>query len=83
MLAWQWYEKGYVDHGPIMWSKTLSLGVNVTSTQVWQAMCSDYSNVYGTKPLTISAETLAAAYYGWRFTGDPVSEFQMQGCPAD
>jgi hypothetical protein len=55
----------------------------VSTSQVLQAMCSDYSNIYGTKPMTVSSEHLAAAYYGWNFGGsDPAFTFQQCGCPA-
>jgi hypothetical protein len=45
-------------------------------------MCSDYASVYGTNPLTISAEKLAAAYYGWTVTDTKVSHFDHTSCPA-
>jgi hypothetical protein len=65
------------------WSQTMSLGEGPTSIQVGQAMCWDWAHVYGTNPLTESAEHLAAAYYGWTFRGtDPVNSFDAQGCPA-
>jgi hypothetical protein len=80
--AWQVYASGSVGNGPVIWSRTLGLGPGATSTQVWQAMCTDYADMYGTKPLTESAETLAAAYYGWHFSTDPATEFTTRGCPA-
>ncbi len=82
IAAWQVYASGSVDDGPVVWSKTLGLGPNATVTQVWQAMCTDYAHMYGTKPLTESAETLAAAYYGWHFTTNPATELSKNGCPA-
>ena len=64
-------------------SETMTLGPKASASQVLQAMCADYTNKYGTDPITISAEQLAAAYYGWHFTGvDPVSEFETEGCTA-
>ena len=80
--AWQWYEKGHVNGGPVTWSKTLSLGPEATASEVQQAMCADFVNVYGTNPLTISGGELAAAYYGW---GSAVlamiNAFLGQDCP--
>jgi hypothetical protein len=82
-LAWKHYSKGYVNTGPLTWSKTMALGRDVTATQVWEAMCSDYAAVYGTGSLTISAEHLAEAYHGWAFpSNDPVRSFELSGCPA-
>jgi hypothetical protein len=68
---------------PIRTSRTLALGRSASTSQVLQAMCSDYSNIYGTNPMTISAEHLAAAYYGWDFGGSDLAvTFQQSGCPA-
>lgn len=79
--GWQHYALGYVGSRPMSWSKTLGLGPGATSAQVLAAMCSDYANVYGTNPLTVSAEHLAAAYYGWKFSPDPSATFQGSSCP--
>ena len=82
-MAWQHYQSGSVDGKPVKPSQTLALGRSASSSQALQAMCWDYSNIYGTKPLTLSAEHLAAAYYGWHFAGtDPAVTFQQSGCPA-
>ena len=82
-MAWQHYESGSVDGKAVSTSQTLALGRLASNSQVLQAMCRDYSNIYGTKPLTLSAEHLAAAYYGWHFAGtDPDVTFQQSGCPA-
>jgi hypothetical protein len=82
-LAWQHYQSGSVGSKPIRTSQTLALGRSASTHQVLQAMCADYSNVYGTIPLTVSAEHLAAAYYGWDFGGsDPAVKFQRSGCLA-
>lgn len=81
-LAWQHYAQGSVNGQPSTWSKVLQLGPYASPSQVYQAMCTDYQDVYGTKPLTVSAEQLAAAYYGWQFAGDnPELDFQQLGCP--
>jgi hypothetical protein len=88
VFAWRQYAKGYVcgagstDCGTEVWSKVMQLGADANSAEVYQAMCSDYKDIYGTKPLTISDEELAAAYYGWNFVGEsPVSKFEQEGCP--
>jgi hypothetical protein len=61
----------------------MALGPHPSVSQVWQAMCADYANMFGTNPLTISAERLAASYYGWSFSGSgPASDFEKKGCPA-
>jgi hypothetical protein len=79
--AWDYYRQGSVGSKPMTPSQTMALGRVATADQVLQAMCADYSNIYGTDPLTISAEHLAAAYYGWHFGGnDSVSTFQRTGC---
>ena len=81
VLAWQHYAEGAVGNGPERPSMVMELGPYASPPQVYQAMCSDYADIYGTNPLTISAEELAAAYYGWTFAGDdPVMDFE-QGCP--
>jgi Domain of unknown function (DUF929) len=89
VFAWRQYAKGYVcgaastDCGSSTWAKMMQLGADADSAEVYQAMCSDYKDIYGTKPLTISGEELAAAYYGWNFAGgSPVSKFEQEGCPA-
>lgn len=83
VLAWQDFAEGQVSGGPRSWSQTMALGPNASATQVWQAMCTDKPRVYGTNTLTLSAQKLAAAYYGWDFHGpDPGTEFQQNGCPA-
>lgn len=80
--AWQHYAQGSVNGQPSTWSKVLQLGPYASPAQVYQAMCTDYQDVYGTNPLTVSAGQLAAAYYGWQFAGDnPVLDFQQLGCP--
>ncbi len=62
-------------------ARCVSLGPYASPGQVYQAMCTDDEDVYGTSPLTISAERLAAAYYGWQFASDnPVSDFELEGC---
>jgi len=81
VLAWQWYANGYVNAGPVTWSKTLALGTDVTASEVRQAMCADFANVYGTNPLTISGGELATAYYGWSSAILAViNGFQVQDC---
>jgi hypothetical protein len=81
-LAWQHYESGYLGGKPVSTSRTLALGPSASSGRVLGAMCSDYSNIYSTDPLTLSAEHLAAAYYGWDFRGrDPTVTFRGSGCP--
>jgi hypothetical protein len=72
VLAWKYYANGD--------SQTLALGREATTNQVVQAMCHDYVWHYGTNPLTISLQQLAAAYYGWAFPTDPATVFQRQGC---
>jgi hypothetical protein len=86
-LAWQHYAKGYVctpaSCGPTTWSKVMQLGHGASATEVLQAMCSDYRDVFGTNPLTMSAEELASAYNGWHFVANnPVTTFEQKGCPA-
>jgi hypothetical protein len=62
-------------------SQLLRLGRYASPTQVYQAMCYDYANVYKTKSVTESAEEIAAAYNGWQFAGgSPAAEFEMDGC---
>ncbi len=78
ILAWRWYAKGWVNHGPFVWSTTMALGRYATYRQVVAAMCVDMVNTYGTIPMTLSSETLAAAYHGWHFARDPASEFEME-----
>ena len=80
VLAWQHYAEGSIGNGPPRPSMVMELGPYASPPQVYEAMCSDYANLFGTNPLTISAEELAVAYYGWTFAGDdPVMDFQ-QGC---
>jgi hypothetical protein len=82
-IAWLHYDKGAVGGQPVTFSKVLGLGPFASPAQVYQAMCSDYQNVYGTRPITESAEQLAQAYYGWKFAGDsPLADFENLGCPA-
>ena len=69
-LAWQAYARGWVGHGPFISSTTMGLGPHATYRQVIAAMCVDMAKVYGTVPLTLSSEVLAAAYYGWHFSQD-------------
>lgn len=77
VLAWQLY----AGH-PGTYPELFRLGPFASPTQVYSAMCSDYHDVFGTNPLTISAEHLAGAYYGWRFAGNnPVTDFTANGCP--
>jgi hypothetical protein len=86
-LAWEHYDKGYVCTSSTTctqktWSKLMQLGADASAAQVYQAMCSDYKDIFDTKPLTISAEELASAYYGWHFGGEsPASNFELKGCP--
>jgi hypothetical protein len=80
--AWRHYARGWVGHPPLIWSKTMGLGPHPSAKDVFDAMCVDMAKVYGTIPLTESAETLAAAYYGWRFSrGNPSQELGNQPCP--
>lgn len=80
--AWKQYARGWVGHPPLIWSKTMRLGRHPSAKDVFDAMCVDLARVYGTMPLTESAETLAAAYYGWHFSGsNPSQEFGNQPCP--
>jgi hypothetical protein len=81
-IAWAHYSRGKVRDLPATSSKTMQLGRDASATSAFGAMCSDYSNVYGTNPLTRSSEKLAAAYYGWTFTDSRVSQFDHQSCPA-
>ena len=81
-LAWAHYAQGKVRNLPITASRTMGLGKGATAASVYAAMCSDYAKVYGTNPLTMSAEKLAAAYYGWTFTDSRISQFLHQSCPA-
>jgi hypothetical protein len=81
--AWRHDARGFAGGQPVTWSKVLGLGPQASAQQVYQAMCSDYQNVYGTRPITESAEQLAQAYYGWTFAGNsPLAEFESLGCPA-
>jgi hypothetical protein len=81
VVAWDHYAKGAVGGGPLTASKTMAIGRAATAAQVGDAMCFDYRAVYGTKPLTMSAERLAAAYYGWAFTtDDPAKTFAQTEC---
>lgn len=77
--AWQHYASGRSGVTP----KLLTLGRDATSTQVFNAMCSDYTSIYKTYPLTISAEKLAQAYYGWSVNQSSLdSELTTLGCPS-
>lgn len=81
VLAWQHYQSGFVSGHPPAWSQIMALGATASAIQVLQAMCTDRADIYGTNPLTISAEHLAAAYYGWNFTtNDPASTFPTRSC---
>ena len=81
VLAWQHYARGWVLKPPLMWSRTMQLGRNTNVASVLLAMCFDLAHVQGTKPLAISAEELATAYYGWTFTDSRISNF-VGDCPA-
>lgn len=76
-LAWQHYAGGPGAH-----PRLLQLGPYASPPQVNSAMCYDYHHSFGTNPLTISAEKLAAAYYGWRFGVSVITEFMQSGCPS-
>ncbi|HEY6789797.1 MAG TPA: hypothetical protein VI365_21060 [Trebonia sp.] len=81
-IAWQDFADGQSGTTP-NGSELLRLGRYASPTQVYQAMCYDFTNVYKTKPITESAEEIAQAYYGWQFAGgSPVSEFEIDGCQA-
>lgn len=81
VLAWQYYRQGHVGKKPVTKSQTMALGRTASPSRVLRAMCADYSNIYGTNPLTVSAEHLAAAYYGWNFgSNNPAATFQGAGC---
>jgi hypothetical protein len=78
-----WHILAYGESGTTLnSSELLRLGRYANPTQVYQAMCYDYANVYKTKPITESAEEIAQAYYGWVFGVDPVQNFETSGCPA-
>lgn len=77
--AWRHYTSGPNGVTP----KLLTLGRGATSTQVFSAMCSDYTSMYKTYPLTISAEKLAQAYYGWNVDQASLdSQLTARGCPS-
>ena len=83
--AWQQYARGHTCTstacGSTTWSKVMQLGPGATATEVFQAMCLDYKHIFGTNPLTVSAEQLANTYYGWQFVANnPVSTFEQKGC---
>ena len=80
-VAWARYARGKVGDGQETASKTMQLGTSATATAVVSAMCADYMNLYGTNPLTISGEKLAAAYYGWTFDDAKISHFDHATCP--
>ena len=80
--AWARYAHGHFGSLPTTASKTMALGAGANATSVLAAMCSDYAARYGTNPLTISSEKLAAAYYGWTFTDTKISHFDHTSCPA-
>ncbi len=81
-LAWAHDARGQVGGRPVTSSKVMALGREVTATNVLEAMCSDFRNIFGTNPRTLSAERLASAYYGWHFTDRRITYFSAQGCPA-
>jgi hypothetical protein len=68
-------------HFAVSGAELLRLGLYATPTQVYQAICHDYHTVYGTGPITESAEEIAQAYYQWKFGVNPLSEFEQLGCP--
>ena len=75
--AWGFYYAGFAD------SELLRLGQGATATQVYQAMCHDYSDLRMTKPETESTEELAQAYYGWDVSASSLSvQLTKEGCPA-
>lgn len=81
--AWRYYESGSLSGKPEVPSAILALGRRASSDQVLRAMCTDHTDKFGTGPLADSAEQLAAAYDGWRFTGaGPAAEFEAGDCPA-
>jgi len=78
VLAWQHYAGGSIGSESPRPTTVMELGPYASPPQVYQAMCSDYVNIFGTNPLTISAEELSASYYGWKFAGDdPVADFEQ------
>lgn len=82
VTAWQDYAKGSLDGKPLSWSKTMSLGRSATAAEIETAMCTDYVDLYGTNPLTISSGRLAAAYFGWSGSAKATVEaFLGQNCP--
>jgi hypothetical protein len=82
IVAWARYAHSHVGSLPTTASKTMALGRDTNATSVVAAMCSDYAALYGTNPLTISSEKLAAAYYGWTFTDTKIAHFDHASCPA-
>ena len=80
-VAWARYAHGHVGSLPTTASTTMALGPDASATSVVAAMCSDYTAVYGTNPLTMSSEKLAAAYYGWTLTDTKISHFDHTSCP--
>jgi hypothetical protein len=75
--AWGFY---YADFAG---SELLRLGQGATATQVYQAMCHDYSDLRMTKPETEGTEELAQAYYGWDVSASSLSvQLTEEGCPA-
>jgi hypothetical protein len=85
-LAWKHYATGWTKSGfnPGGYSDTLGLGPSATAYDVDSAMCYDFRNTYGTRPITVAGEELAQAYYGWTFTAadNPVEDFETGGCSA-
>lgn len=85
-LAWKHYATGWTKTGvnPGGYSDTLGLGPGAGASAVYNAMCYDFRNTYGTEPITLAAEELAQAYYGWAFTAtdNPVEDFETGGCSA-
>jgi hypothetical protein len=78
-VAWQWYASAHTS--TLQTSELLKLGLYATPSQVYQAICYDYTNVFKTKPMTESAGEIAQSYYGWRFGVNPLQEFEQLGCP--
>lgn len=75
--AWNFYFASFAD------SELLTLGRGATATQVYQAMCHDYSDLRMTKPETESTEAIAQAYYGWDVNTSALSaRLTNQGCPS-
>jgi hypothetical protein len=80
--AWAHYASGHVGDFAPSASAVMQLAAPANATEVFDAMCSDYTRLYGTGPLTTSAEKLASAYYGWTFDDSRITTFDHQNCPA-